>query len=249
MPFFKWGALTGKAKGGRIKQLGERNSHRGFCNENNEDREQEWGFYRSKRVRKKRIEHNKGRKKKSSARRYRLRHWPLIRKGIKGAGGEDMNEQWISRRRWEGEGDSYVCFVGGMLVESGDGKVIYEGGSRKCMVVREGMWAEELLKMMRKMIGSDMSEEKLWYSLKYDKEMLVAVEVDSNVEVIFKGNDEHGYIYVVRNAGPMRREHVRAAVCEVRERDTGEDKQIARSGQKCDDVQEVVKNMATTKLK
>lgn len=41
--------------------------------------------------------------------------------------------------------------------------------------------------MVRKMIGSDKSEEKLWYNLKYDREMLVPVEVDSNVEVIFKG--------------------------------------------------------------
>ena len=75
-------------------------------------------------------------------------------------------------------------------MESGDRKVTYEGGSRKCMVVREGTGTEELLKMVRKMTGSDMSEEKLWYSLKYDREMLVAVEVDNDVEVIFKGNDE-----------------------------------------------------------
>jgi len=130
-------------------------------------------------------------------------------------------------------------FCGGMLVESGDGKVTYEGGLRKCMVVREGMGAEELLKMVRKMTGSDMSEEKLWYSLKYDRDMLMAVEVDSDVEVIFKGNDEHGYIYVVGNAGPVRREHARAAVCEARERDTSEGKQIGRSGQKINDVQVV----------
>ena len=49
-------------------------------------------------------------------------------------------------------------------MESGDRKVTYEGGSRKCMVVREETGVEELLKMLRKMIGSDISEEKLWYS-------------------------------------------------------------------------------------
>ncbi|KAJ8432255.1 hypothetical protein Cgig2_013908 [Carnegiea gigantea] len=47
-------------------------------------------------------------------------------------------------------------------------------------------------------------------------EMLVVVEVDSDVKVIFKGNDEHGYIYVAGNAGPVRRQHARAAVCEAR---------------------------------
>ena len=41
--------------------------------------------------------------------------------------------------------------------------------------------------MVREMTRGDMSGEKLWYSLKYDREMLVPVEVDSNVEVIFKG--------------------------------------------------------------
>ena len=118
-------------------------------------------------------------------------------------------------------------------MESGDGKVTYEGGSRTCMVVRERTGAEELFKMVRKMIESDKSEEKLWYSLKYDRKMLVPVEVDSDVvhvEVIFKGNDEHFYLYVAGGAGLVRREHVRAAVCEARERNIGEGKQIGRSG-------------------
>ncbi|KAJ8444456.1 hypothetical protein Cgig2_005978 [Carnegiea gigantea] len=65
------------------------------------------------------------------------------------------------------------------------------------------------------------------------------VEGDNDVQVIFKGSDEHGYMYVARNAGPMRRPHVRAAVCESRVRDIGGGKQIARSGGKCNDGQEV----------
>ena len=41
------------------------------------------------------------------------------------------------------EGDAYgrrkiiLCVMGGMLEQSGDGKVTYEGGSRRCMVVKE----------------------------------------------------------------------------------------------------------------
>ncbi|KAJ8445906.1 hypothetical protein Cgig2_009835 [Carnegiea gigantea] len=138
-----------------------------------------------------------------------------------------------------GEGDSYVCFIGGMLVESGDGKVTYEGGSRKCMVVREGMGAEGLLKMVREMTGSDMSKEKLWYSLKYDREILVAVEGGNDMQVIFKGSDKHGYMYVAGNVGLVRRPHARAAVCESRVRDIGDCKQIAKSGGKCNDGEEV----------
>ncbi|KAJ8423840.1 hypothetical protein Cgig2_024298 [Carnegiea gigantea] len=156
--------------------------------------------------------------------------------GILTSNGCECCSSW---RRWQGKGDSYVCFMGGMLVETRDGKVTYEGRSRKCMVVRKGMGAKELLKMVREMTGSDMSEEKLWYSLKYDREMLVAVEGDNDVQVIFKGNDEHGYMYIVENTGPMRRPHTRAALCESRVRDIGEGKQIARSGGKCNDGEEV----------
>jgi len=92
-----------------------------------------------------------------------------------------------------------------MLAESEDGKVTYEGASGKCMMVKEGMGVEEFMRMVREMTGSDMSEEKLWYSLKYDREMLVAVEGDSDVKVIFKGNDENGYMYVAGNGVPVRR--------------------------------------------
>ncbi|KAJ8424632.1 hypothetical protein Cgig2_032812 [Carnegiea gigantea] len=58
--------------------------------------------------------------------------------------------------------------------------------------------------------------------------MLVPIKVDSDVEVIFKGNDEHGYLYLAGNAGLVGQEHARAAVCKTRE-----------SGRKCNDVQEV----------
>ncbi|KAJ8425202.1 hypothetical protein Cgig2_000551 [Carnegiea gigantea] len=126
-----------------------------------------------------------------------------------------------------------------MLAKSGDGKATYEGGSRKCMVVKEGMGVEELMKMVREMTGSDMLEEKLWHSLKYDREMLVAVEGDNDKKVIFKGNDEHGYMYVARNGGPVRRAQEKGVVCKGRVRDCYEGKQIARSGRKCNDGVEV----------
>ena len=46
-------------------------------------------------------------------------------------------------------------------------------------------------------------------------------------------------MYVVGNAGPVRQPHARAAVCKLRVRDIGEGKQIARSGGKCNDGEEV----------
>jgi len=101
------------------------------------------------------------------------------------------------------------------------------------------MGAEELLKMVREMTGSDMSEEKLWYSLTYDREILVAVEGDNDMQVIFKGRDEHDYMYVAGNASPVRQPHARAAMCESRVRDIGDGKQIAKSGGKYNAGEEV----------
>ena len=49
-----------------------------------------------------------------------------------------------------------------------------------------------------------MGEEKLWYILKYDREMLVVVEVDIDVKLIVKGNDEHVYLYVAWNKHLLR---------------------------------------------
>ena len=62
-----------------------------------------------------------------------------------------------------GKGRKIVMYVlwGAMLAESGDGKVTYEGGSRKCVVMKEGMVVKELMKMVREMTGCDMLEEKL----------------------------------------------------------------------------------------
>ncbi|KAJ8421054.1 hypothetical protein Cgig2_015014 [Carnegiea gigantea] len=169
---------------------------------------------------------------------YRLQPWPLIGKGTQGAGGGDVGilanngcKHCSSWRRWEGEGDSY-----GMLVESRDRKVTYEGGLRKCMVVKAEMGVEEMIKMAREMTESDISKEKLWYSLKYDREIWGG---DSNVKMIFKGNDEHGYMCVIGNGGPVRQAQERDAVCEGRVRDFHEGKQIARSGGKYDDGVEV----------
>ncbi|KAJ8420184.1 LOW QUALITY PROTEIN: hypothetical protein Cgig2_013364 [Carnegiea gigantea] len=67
------------------------------------------------------------------------------------------------------------------------------------------MGLEEALRMMKEITGSDLSEQKLWYSLKYDTQMLTAVEGDTDVRIIFKGNDEHDYLYVGGNIGLMRR--------------------------------------------
>ncbi|KAJ8428373.1 hypothetical protein Cgig2_012520 [Carnegiea gigantea] len=49
----------------------------------------------------------------------------------------------------------YVLW-GGMVVQSAHGKVTYKGGSRKCMVVKGGMWVEEVIRMVKEIARTDM---------------------------------------------------------------------------------------------
>ena len=97
---------------------------------------------------------------------------------------------------WCREGASCVCVMGGELEESGDGKVTYVEGLTKCIMLKEGMAVEEVLRLVTDITGSDLCERKLWYNLKYGRPMLMAVEEDVDVRIIFKRNNEHGYLYV-----------------------------------------------------
>ncbi|KAJ8423382.1 hypothetical protein Cgig2_033191 [Carnegiea gigantea] len=73
--------------------------------------------------------------------------------------------------------------VRGKLEECGDGKVTYVGGLRKCIVVNEGMEAEEVRRMVIK----------------------ITFKGDADMRMFFNGNEEHGYLYVSGNDGPTRR--------------------------------------------
>ena len=50
--------------------------------------------------------------------------------------------------------------------------------------------------MLKEIIRSDLLEQKIWYSLKYDRQMLMELEGDMDMSMMFKGNDEHSYLYV-----------------------------------------------------
>ncbi|KAJ8431017.1 hypothetical protein Cgig2_017195 [Carnegiea gigantea] len=59
-------------------------------------------------------------------------------------------------------------------------------------------------RMVKEIKGSHLSEDKLWYSLKYERQILLVVEGDTDVRMIFTGNDKHHYLYVGGNDGPKR---------------------------------------------
>ena len=91
-------------------------------------------------------------------------------------------------------GRELVVYVlwGGELEEDGDGKLSYVGGLTKFILLKEGMVMEEVLRPVTGIRGCDLRDGKLWYSLKYDWQMLMAIEGDVDVRMILKGNDEHG---------------------------------------------------------
>jgi len=89
----------------------------------------------------------------------------------------------------------YVLW-GDVVEDGGEGKMVYNGGSRKCVVVRKGMGVEELREMVQETVGGGVEVDRIWYSLKYDRNMIMAVEGDTDVRMMLKGNDEHGYVCV-----------------------------------------------------
>ncbi|KAJ8437780.1 hypothetical protein Cgig2_024084 [Carnegiea gigantea] len=60
-------------------------------------------------------------------------------------------------------------------------------------------------RIVSEVTGNDLTVHKLWYSLKYDRQMVMAVEGDADVRMFLKGNDEHRYFYVGESDGPKRR--------------------------------------------
>ena len=65
---------------------------------------------------------------------------------------------------------------------------------------------------------------------KYNREMLLPVEGDTDVKMMCKGNDEHGYLYVGGDEGPLRRVQAGVATCEGRVGGGKEGNVCCRSG-------------------
>ena len=78
------------------------------------------------------------------------------------------------RRRGGWERPRCVCAVRGVVEESGEEKVTHNGSSRKCMLSKERTGVVELGRIVREtFISGGVTERKMWYSLKYDRHMLM----------------------------------------------------------------------------
>ena len=59
--------------------------------------------------------------------------------------------------------------------------------------------------MVTEITGNDLTVQKLWYSLKYDRGMVMEVEGDAEVRMFLKGNDKHRYLCVGDSDEPKKR--------------------------------------------
>ena len=50
------------------------------------------------------------------------------------------------------------------------------GGSRKCIVLKEGAGIEEVRRMVIEISGNELVEQMVWFSLKYDQGLVMALE-------------------------------------------------------------------------
>ncbi|KAJ8435441.1 LOW QUALITY PROTEIN: hypothetical protein Cgig2_012562 [Carnegiea gigantea] len=106
-----------------------------------------------------------------------------------------------------GSGGSRELFTSyeGELDDGGGRKVTYIGGWMKCIVLKEDMGLEEMRRKMSEITINDLTVQKLWYSLKYDRGMIMDFEGNGDMRMFLKGNDEHGYLYIGKSDGPKRR--------------------------------------------
>ncbi|KAJ8428563.1 hypothetical protein Cgig2_000427 [Carnegiea gigantea] len=107
-------------------------------------------------------------------------------------------------RQWWGERGGYVCVMGGKLDDGGAEKVTHVGGWMKYIVLKDGVALEEVQRMVSEITSDVLTVHKLWYSLKYNRGMVMELEGDGDLRMFLKGNDEHGYLYVGDNDGPKR---------------------------------------------
>ncbi|KAJ8442637.1 hypothetical protein Cgig2_003681 [Carnegiea gigantea] len=118
--------------------------------------------------------------------------------------------------------------MGGELDNGGGGKVTYVEGWTKCMVLKEDMELEEVRRKVSEITSNELTVQKLWCSLKYNRRMVMELEVDGDVRMFLKGNDEHRYLYVGESDGPKRRTQKATQTCELGVR--------GRSGRDRDDM-------------
>jgi len=82
------------------------------------------------------------------------------------------------------------------------------------MVLKEDMGLEEVRRKMSEITDIELTVQKLWYSLMYNRGMVMELEGDDDVRMFMKGNEEHEYLYVGESDGMKRRTQNATWTCE-----------------------------------
>ena len=86
--------------------------------------------------------------------------------------------------------------LGGMLEDGKNGMINYVGGSTKCIWISQDMRVTDVLKLVEQAMGVSVREFKVWYSMKFDRKMMLPFKDDGDVVSMMRENDGHGYLYV-----------------------------------------------------
>ena len=95
----------------------------------------------------------------------------------------------------------YVCW-GGQWDGGVDGRRTYVGGRRACSWISQTMRIGEIWKVLEKEMGESISGHKVWYSLQFDRSLLMPFVTDEDIMKLVRGNDTHAYLYVDGEGGP-----------------------------------------------
>jgi len=100
----------------------------------------------------------------------------------------------------------YVCW-GGVLQDERNGVMTYAGGNSRCIWVYDNMKFGDVLKLVEHAMGVVLKEVNVWYTMKFDRRLLLPFESDGDIRSMMRGNDGHAYLYVTAMevpSGPLR---------------------------------------------
>jgi len=91
---------------------------------------------------------------------------------------------------------------GGVLEEGVNGLMTYVGGRNACMWISPSVGVGDVLKLMEREMGESVGGRHVWYSMKFDRGLLMPLVKDEDVVKLVRGNDGHAYVYVAGKEGP-----------------------------------------------
>ena len=95
-------------------------------------------------------------------------------------------------------GKHLLCFVhiGGRFITNGEGFVTYCGGTTRLKIIKESTGFEEFKTMICSMVGKQMNEFIMRFTVSCDLSTFVDLEDEEGMEYLLNFNEEKGNVYV-----------------------------------------------------